>query len=228
MKHPFPLLFAAAALMLLAGCRSAAPARPPADGAPPAAEPAAAPVFRAGTWLAESGDTRTYYFFDPDGKSGRTASQETGTGLGFTYTAQDGRGSFSMGSADDTSSCTLEQADAEHVTIRWEDGREESLSYLSEESSEEFHFYSDDALRSLAVSYYSRTAGGAGELDAAVLANEDGTVTVQVYENLKDHNSTAAWYTVDRRSGKGTDVNTGEAVDLSAAEEDALSGGGTA
>ena len=85
-------------------------------------------------------DGGTYYFFDPDGVSGRTASQETGTGLGFTYTVQDGRGTFSMGSADSTSACTLEQTDAEHITIKWEDGREEVLSYISEEGSDEFQF----------------------------------------------------------------------------------------
>lgn len=28
---------------------------------------------------------------------------------------------------------------------------------------------------------------------------------IQIYENLGDHNSTAAWYTVDRITGTGTD-----------------------
>lgn len=222
MKTRSPILFAAAAaLALLAGCQSAAaPAWPPADDAPAAADSAAAPAFQAGTWLAKSKDGGTYYFFDPDGVSGRTASQETGTGLGFTYTVQDGRGTFSMGSADNASACTLEQTDAEHITIKWEDGREEVLSYISEEGSDEFQFYSNDTLCNLAMSYYSRVSSGIKRMSAAAATNEDGTVTIQVYENLNDHNSTAAWYTVDRRTGKGTDVNTGEKVDLSTSEEE--------
>lgn len=222
MKRISPILFAAAAmLMLLAGCRSSAePVPPPEKNDTPAAEPASAPAFQAGTWLAKSEDAGTYYFFDADGSSGHTASQETGTGLGFTYTVQDGRGTFSMGSADNTSACTLEQTDREHVIIKWDDGREESLTYISEETSEEFRFYSNDDLRTLAISCYARAAGGAESLDAAAADNEDGTVTIQVYENRGDHNSTAVWYSVDRRTGKGVDVNTGEAVDLSSFEED--------
>lgn len=217
MKSRSPLLFAAAAaLALLAGCQSAAaPARPPVNDAPAAADSTAAPVFSAGTWLAKSKDGETYYFFDPDSVSGRTASQETGAGLGFTYTVQDGRGTFSMGSANNTSACILEQTDAEHITIKWEDGREESLSYISEEGADKFQFYSNEALRNLAMSYYSRKSGGIKRLSAAAVINEDGMVTIQVYENQKDHNSTSAWYNVDRRTGKGTDVNTGEDVDLS-------------
>ena len=35
-------------------------------------------------------------------------------------------------------------------------------------------------------------------LTSAAQTNEDGSVSIQVYENLGDHNSTAAWYTVDR------------------------------
>ena len=223
MKSRSPLLFAAAAaLALLAGCQSADPARPPVNDAPAAADSTAAPVFSAGTWLAKSKDGETYYFFDPDGVSGRTASQETGAGLGFTYTVQDGRGTFSMGSANNTSACTLEQTDAEHITIKWEDGREESLSYISEEGSDKFQFYSNEALRNLAMSYYSRKSGGIKRMSAAAVTNEDGTVTIQVYENLNDRSSTAVWYTVDRRTGKDTDVNTGEAVDLSISEKNTL------
>lgn len=221
MKSRSPILFAAAAaLALLVGCQSAAaPDQPPVDDTPATADSTPAPAFQAGTWLAKSEDGGTYYFFDPDGVSGRTASQETGTGLGFTYTIQDGRGTFSMGSADDTSACTLEQTDAEHITIKWEDGREEVLSYISEKGSDEFQFYSNDALSNLAMSYYSRVSDGIKRLSAAAVTNEDGTVTIQVYENLNDHNSTAAWYTVDRQTGKGTDVNTSEEVDLSTSEE---------
>ena len=53
-------------------------------------------------------------------------------------------------------------------------------------------------------------------LDKATLETMEssgGLTTIQVYENLGDHNSTAAWYTVDRITAQGTDGN-GQAVDL--------------
>ena len=43
--------------------------------------------------------------------------------------------------------------------------------------------------------------------------DNDGSVTIQVYENLGDHNSTAAWYTVDRTTAAGTDAD-GHKVEL--------------
>ena len=48
---------------------------------------------------------------------------------------------------------------------------------------------------------------------SAAQTNDDGSVSIQVYENLGDHNSTAAWYTVDRMTATGTD-SSGNDVDL--------------
>ena len=77
--------------------------------------------------------------------------------------------------------------------------------------------YTEQELCNLALDYYRTNSGAsAGEtqdLAAAAQANEDGTVTIQVYENLGDHNSTAAWYTVDPVTAQGTDGN-GQSVDL--------------
>ena len=50
-------------------------------------------------------------------------------------------------------------------------------------------------------------------MTSAAQTNEDGSVAIQVYENLGDHNSTAAWYTVDRITAAGTD-GSGNEVDL--------------
>ena len=50
-------------------------------------------------------------------------------------------------------------------------------------------------------------------LTSAAQTNEDGSVSIQVYENLGDHNSTAAWYTVDRLTAAGTD-GSGQEVAL--------------
>lgn len=40
-------------------------------------------------------------------------------------------------------------------------------------------------------------------------------MTIQLYYNLDDHNSTCAWYQVARQTGIGKDVNSGEVIDLS-------------
>ena len=172
------------------------------------------PVFQAGTWLATEKGAATYYFFDADGVSGRTASQENGMGIGFTYAVEGSQAVFYMGSADNPANGVLEKADSGQVTIRWEDGREELLIFFSAEGSDSFRFYSNEALCDLAVHYYSSAAGENEKISAAAVTNEDGSVTVQVYENLGDHNSTCAWYNVDRYTGKGTDINTGEEVDF--------------
>ena len=87
MKSRSPLLFAAAAaLALLAGCQSAAPARPPVNDAPAAADSTAAPVFSAGTWLAKSKDGETYYFaLNFNGEPKRVALPD---GLFYDYVSE--------------------------------------------------------------------------------------------------------------------------------------------
>ena len=145
-------------------------------------------AFTPGTWLSDAGQ---YYFFDEDGASGRTASLEDGTGVGFTYTLDGTQAAFSMGAA----------------ALEWEDGTVEHLTYVSDQGSDDFQFYSNQELADLAVAYYKAHNSGqeGSNLTAAAQTNDDGSVSIQVYENLGDHNSTAAWYTVDRLTGAGTD-----------------------
>ena len=109
----------------------------------------------------------------------------------------------------------MEVTDAEHITLRWDSGETTHLTYVSNKGTGEFFFYTNMDLCNLAVNYYIQKGGfDAERLTAGAASNEDGTVTIQVYENLGDHNSTAAWYTVDRVTARGTDGNTGEAVAL--------------
>lgn len=183
--------------LLLAGCAGAPAPSPspavspsaPAQSAAPSDAPSAA--IQAGTWLSDQGQ---YWSFDPDGASGRTSSLADGTGTGFAYTVEGDRAVFSMGGAD---------------------GGREVLTYVSSLGSDQFVFYTDQQLCQLALDYYRAHGDGQDTdgLTAAAAANEDGTVTIQVYENLGDHNSTAAWYTVDRTTARGTDA-AGQAVDL--------------
>lgn len=198
------------------------PATPqPSDTEAPTQSGGTSSVFTPGTWLGTAEDgSQQYYFFHKEGWAGSTANLEYGIGVAFSYEpGEDGSVVFHMGAADISSSCTVEVTNAEHIALLWEDGSREDLAYVSPLGAGEFTFYSNNELCDLAIAYYRQASGSEAEnlTAGAVLTSEDGTVVIQVYENLGDHNSTAAWYTVDRLTGQGTDVNSGEAVDLSAA-----------
>ncbi len=168
-------------------------------------------AFTPGTWRSDGGQ---YYFFDEGGTTGRTASLEDGTGVGFTYSVAGTEAAFSMGAADNSSACTVRR-DGDTVTLEWADGTVEHLTYVSDQGSDTFRFYTNQELADMALAFYREQSGGqtAGSLEAAAQTNDDGSVSIQVYENLGDHNSTAAWYTVDRLTAAGTD-GSGSSVEL--------------
>lgn len=182
--------------------------------APPPAESTAGTAgdaaFTPGTWLSDKGQ---YYFFDENGKTGRTSSLSDGTGAGFEYSVIGGEADFSIGGADSSSKCTVSR-DEDSITLEWADGVKEQLSFVSELGSDEFKFYTNDELASMALSYYKSNSGEPSDgLLSAAEANADGSVTVQIYRSLGDHNSTAEWYTLDRITASGTD-SAGNAVEL--------------
>ena len=207
--------------MLLTACGStgsdtSAPTQPPAasgstSGETTSALPNEDAAFTPGTWLSDGGQ---YYFFDEGDTTGRTASLEDGTGVGFTYSLVGTEATFSMGAADNAASCTVSR-DGDTVTLVWADGTTEKLTYVSDQGSDTFQFYSNQELADLALNFYKETnhAQDNQNLTSAAQTNDDGSVSIQVYENLGDHNSTAAWYTVDRMTAAGTD-SSGSEVDL--------------
>ena len=207
--------------MLLAACGStgsdpSAPTQPPAASdstslETPSASSNETAAFTPGTWLSDGGQ---YYFFDEGDATGRTASLENGTGVGFTYSVAGGEAAFSMGAADNTSSCTVSR-DGDTVTLEWADGAIEKLTYVSEQGSDTFQFYSNQELADLALNFYkeNNNAQDNQNLTAAAQTNDDGSVSIQVYENLGDHNSTATWYVVDRMTAVGIE-GPGNEVDL--------------
>lgn len=213
------LCLAVSFTMLLAACAStdagsSTPAEnPTTQGGETPPEPSASTsagetAFTPGTWLSDAGQ---YYFFDADGASGRTVSLEDGTGVGFSYTVDGSQATFSIGAADNSSVCTVTM-DGDTAALTWEEGPMEHLTYVSDQGSEDFQFYSNQELADMALAYYKEHNSGQdnSNLTAAAQTNEDGSASIQVYENLGDHNSTAAWYTVDRTTGTGTDASGGE------------------
>lgn len=177
---------------------------------------AAETPFKTGTWrgFSQADSKEQYYFFSDDG--GQVFGVEAHAGLPFAYDYENGRAVFHMGSADDNSPCTVEVAgDGSAMTLKWDNGTTETLTYVSSKGVDDYIYMFNDDIEKLAIAYYKQQSGSKSEnLTAGVQGNGDGTVTVQVYENQGDHNSTAAWYTVDRETGKGTDKNSGKAVDL--------------
>lgn len=173
------------------------------------------PIFKAGTWMASSGKSGQYYFFDADGISGRTATYEKGIGVGFTYEQTKDKILFHMGASDVSLPCKVVVIDDTHMTMEWDNQHTENLTFVSALDSVHFHFYSDEELCALALKHYkAKNAPNTTDLSAAASDNGDGTVTIQIYQNLSDHNSTAAWYRIDRCTGQGKNVNSGESIDL--------------
>ncbi len=73
--------------------------------------------------------------------------------------------------------------------------------------------YSDSELCKMALDHYEKESGyrpGIGEVDST---NGD-MVTIHLYDDEGDHTATAAWYEIDRKTGKGTDTINGTPVDL--------------
>ena len=72
--------------------------------------------------------------------------------------------------------------------------------------------YSQKELEQMALDYYERKTGYRPGSVASEL-QEDGTVVIQLYDNLGTHNSTSDWYTVNSKSAQGTD-SLGNKIDL--------------
>lgn len=122
-----------------------------------------------------------------------------------------------MGAADQESKATITFTDEKNAELTWSDGQKATMQFISEKNSEEFHFYSNQKLCELAAAYYAKTTGESAPEAAADLEPE--TVTVQLYENLGDRNSTYAWYQVNRLTAKGTDISSGAEIDLTSVQD---------
>ncbi|MGN1341545.1 MAG: hypothetical protein ACI4WS_14735 [Oscillospiraceae bacterium] len=170
--------------------------------------------FKPGTWRGET----QYFFFDEDGMSGSTLSFDIGIGVGFRYevmSRSEGFVNMHMGAEDNIEGVVISDKTEDSFTITWEDGSSEKFVYASPLTASEFVFYTDEQIVQIAQNYYQANNGGYTPGSAGTKSNEDGTVTIQLYDSFDDHNSTAAWYTIDRVTLKGTDDIMGTEVDMS-------------
>lgn len=178
-------------------------------------------VFKAGTWMSQCGPTSRYYFFEMGGASGRFVNMKDGSGTSFTYVQTGDQGILYLNANGAGAACKVVVQDGEHITLEWENQPAENMTYVSSLGFERFHFYTHEELARMALADYRMKNDPDDEsLEAAAMDNGDGSTTIQIYQNLGDHNSTAAYYWVDRCTGEGQNISSGEYVDLTKGSQD--------
>lgn len=176
--------------------------------------------FRSAVWLAKdaAADTERYFMFYDD-HTGKYLDQETGLGQEFTCELDAAQGQFYFGGTDTGKTCTFVWIDEDMVSIKWDDGKIESLTYLRDQGTEELHFYSNEELCTMALDHYEEKTGYRPSMAGAVI-NLDEMIAIQLYDLVDDHISTSDWYTVDRYTAEGyNDLSEPIALAGSAAEE---------
>ena len=177
-------------------------------------------AFRAGTWMAQCGPVSCYWFFETDGDTGCVVDMENGSRVDFTYLQTDDQGVFSYADGADDACKVLVQDEA-HITLERENQPPETLVFVSALGVDQFHFYTHEEIARMALwDYLAKNYPVDGDLQAAGMDNGDGTSTIQIYQNLGDHNSTAAYYIVDRCTGEGQNISNGTDVDLTKGTQD--------
>lgn len=151
-----------------------------------------------GAWRGDDG----YYIFRADG-SGSTRDFEMGIGVAFAYEVNGTDIMFHMAAADDNTPVEVLDFSEYGITLKFEDGTTEQLVNASNDP-DSFVFYTDEDLQKLALAYYQANYGYTPS-SCGIQHQEYGLATIQLYDSLDDHNSTAAWYTVDRITLYGSD-----------------------
>ena len=164
---------------------------------------------KTGVWLAQSeyeGDS--YYTFREDG-SGNVLSQEMGIGVPFGYTHDGVDYTFEMAAVDNFVKMTVTDATEDRIKIKWEYGLEETLTYLG--PAEGFSFYNTDELKDMAAYRFMQDNGGYAMFTKyGEVQQSDGLVKLSLYDCSRDDKGLIGCYTVDRYTGKGTDINGSE------------------
>ena len=167
-----------------------------------------------GVWLAKTDlGYSNYYYFNSEEQNGRYLSLDYGLGMTFNYEGSGDELVFLMGDNAEAHPALVEHTEDDSFILHWENNLPEKMVLISEGTLDEFHFYSNDELTRMSMAHFARSGNTPTSL-AAAMTNEDNTVTVQLYDNLGDHNSTSAWYILDRFTAKGTNLMSGEEIDL--------------
>ena len=170
-------------------------------------------LFLTGVYCSYIADTPTgFYIMDEAQPTGTRLDFENGSSTSFEYEIGINEIMFYFDTSDGEL-YTVTGGDLSCTQLELPDGTAMSLIYDDSLTISATEFYSNDELCVMALDLYSAQTGYTPSC-AAAISNSDGTVTIQLYDNLDDHNSTSAWYTIDRFTGEGTDDITGEYVSL--------------
>lgn len=172
--------------------------------------------FAPGIWWSHSEDGDSYYEFNTDG-TGTQVWQSNGSSKEFTYRMDGGKFYKNFGTDPEMLASAEERGDGVLLTYTVY-GSTEELVYMGNISFDEFLFYSNDTLGALAKEYYKQhnDTGYVPEFCDVFQSDTDTDIVIHLYDMVDGHNSTAAWYYIDRFTGKGTDIMENE-VDLPAA-----------
>ncbi|MDE5564772.1 MAG: hypothetical protein K2I93_06420 [Oscillospiraceae bacterium] len=178
----------------------------------PGSEPTDVTVFGVSAFLGKSTDGTERYFLFNTPLSGSCIAQQDGSSVALTYVPQEENMIlFDMGGT--VSRAEMSRIDADIIMLLWDNGVTETLTKMPNDPNEPFVFFSTDDLCQRALVYYEQKTGYRPSQVGAML-QVDGTVAIQLYDNLVDHNTTSDWYTIDRYTGIGTNT-IGETIDLS-------------
>ncbi len=174
-------------------------------------------VFPAGTWiLYEVQDSDLihigYCFTNDDGVSGNTLMFEDGEGYSFEY--EIGINEIFVTVDGQNVTVPIVGGDISYTMLDIPDCGRVDMVYFSEATQADIpEFYSNEELGLMAQQYYTVLHNYTPQC-VGTETNLDGTVTIQLYDSFEDHNSTCAWYTVDRWSTEGRDYITDEEINF--------------
>ncbi|MBP5605412.1 MAG: hypothetical protein J6X60_07700, partial [Ruminiclostridium sp.] len=183
--------------------------------------------FRLGVWLVKDEEgseyyDETYHYFS-EGGVGSFMSQSAGIGMGFNYEAADDtklRYRFEVGVVGEFSYLEIVDGDPDEDHFKAKrDGSDgiQDWTYLC--PTDEFSFYDNRSIGEMARFIY-----GMGQYSIAdpivETGYELGMISVVIRDpSVEDYTrSILEWYDIDRYTGKGYNVMTGDPVDLTVLE----------
>lgn len=174
-------------------------------------DPSDAFYLAEGFWLAKGSQDNQYLYFNSDCSTGHFANESDGSKLAFTYLLEGDTLTISA-DASEPAIGKITWTDEHDAVIVWENGYTEEFSHLNMMTPDTYNFFSDEQLCGMALRYYAAMHDYTPS-KAAAETQEDGSVLIQLYDDLEDHNSTSDWYTVNRFTAEGTNLQ-GEEINL--------------
>lgn len=171
-----------------------------------------------GVWAVDSDERRTGYYLSTGGDTGYYLDGEYGMSTVFELVDTDGRKPRLHKGSDEEENeyAELVIPDNNKRRLTWEsDGRTEVLSLIIGADPDAFDFYSASDLLNAAYTYYENEHGGAHPEFFSTMVNVDGTVDIELYDKAGNKKTSAAFYQIDSMTGRGKELNSGEAVDFS-------------